>query len=108
MPALKKIPIQLEVDCGAVSYGNLLTPDEVEAVDHSLVTFTTGSTGMPKLLMRKHDFILNQCKAIDIGKRELDPRWNPANDVSLTNLPVFLLETLKVCHHSNHTLSHVQ
>ena len=73
-----------------------MSPLEVESVDHALVTFTTGSTGMPKMLMRKHEFLMNQSKALYSSKTLIDPLYSPSEDVEFTNLPVFLLDCLKV------------
>ena len=72
---------------------------EVEPVEHALVTFTTGSTGMPKLLLRKHSFLLNQSQALSMAyelviKKELDLEEEEA--VYCTNLPVFPLHFMKV------------
>ena len=60
LPSLKSIPIHVEVSDLSLpsSTKELLDPFEVETVEHALVTFTTGSTGMPKLLLRKHRFVL--------------------------------------------------
>ena len=57
LPSLGAIPTGLEVgglELPSVSSQELVEPSEAEVVDHALVTFTTGSTGMPKLMMRKH------------------------------------------------------
>ncbi len=72
---------------------------EVEAVEHALVTFTTGSTGMPKLLLRKHSFLSNQSHALSMSydlvvKKELELEEEEA--VYCTNLPVFPLHFMKV------------
>lgn len=74
-----------------------MKPDDVVEVDTALITFTTGSTGMPKLLLRKHQFIINQSKAISmtfstiISSKEEDCTF-------LTNLNVFGLHFLRVSH----------
>ena len=77
----------------------LYDPMEVEAVDHALVTFTTGSTGMPKLLLRKHIFLMNQTHSLTMSfdlvvKKELDMEEEDA--VFCTNLAVFPLHHIKV------------
>ena len=34
----------------------LVEPEDCVPVEHCLVTFTTGSTGMPKLMLRRHRY----------------------------------------------------
>ena len=72
---------------------------EAEPVEHALVTFTTGSTGMPKLLLRKHSFLTNQSQALSMSfdmviKKELEMEEEDA--VFCTNLSVFPLHFLRV------------
>ena len=62
VPAFRQIPIYLEIR--SIPNQPLMKPEDAMPVEHALVTFTTGSTGMPKLLMRKHEFLLKQSKAI--------------------------------------------
>ena len=59
------------------------TPDTT-----ALITFTTGSTGMPKAAKRTHDFLLEQHYIL---KKHLKPQ---ENDVDLASLPVFVLHNL--------------
>ncbi len=63
-------------------------PADVGADDPALVTFTSGSTGLPKAAVRTHGFLLAQhrslSKALDFGDGEVD----------LITLPVFVLANL--------------
>ncbi|XP_064406005.1 olefin beta-lactone synthetase-like [Halichondria panicea] len=101
LPSLSLIPTHLEVGDLTLptTSHELFDPSEVIPVDHALVTFTTGSTGMPKLLLRKHSFVLKQFQAISISyetviKSEIGLEEKDA--VFITNLPVFPLHFLNV------------
>lgn len=59
------------------------TPDTT-----ALITFTTGSTGLPKAAKRTHEFLLEQHYVL---KKHLSPQ---IDDVDLTSLPVFVLHNL--------------
>jgi len=59
------------------------TPDTT-----ALITFTTGSTGLPKAAKRTHEFLLEQHYVL---KKHLVPQ---ENDVDLASLPVFVLHNL--------------
>ena len=59
------------------------TPDTT-----ALITFTTGSTGIPKAAKRTHDFLLEQHYVL---KKHLNPK---ENDIDLTSLPIFVLHNL--------------
>ena len=59
------------------------TPDTT-----ALITFTTGSTGLPKAAKRTHEFLLEQHYVL---KKHLEPQ---ENDVDLASLPVFVLHNL--------------
>lgn len=59
------------------------TPDTT-----ALITFTTGSTGLPKATKRTHEFLLEQHYIL---KKHLKPQ---ENDVDLASLPVFVLHNL--------------
>ncbi len=101
LPSLQKVQGHLEVgnlDLSDTSR-ELFAPEEVEAVEKALATFTTGSTGMPKLLIRRHSFIMNQSKSLTMtfeltAKKELDK--DEEDLIVCTNLPVFPLHYLKV------------
>lgn len=102
IPSLRGIPLKVEFDRKLFIYEPVggvhtyLSPLEVESVDHALITFTTGSTGMPKLLLRKHEFLMNQSKALSHSKLLMDPLYDPTQDTQFTNLPVFQLDALKM------------
>lgn len=54
----------------------------------ALITFTTGSTGLPKAAKRTHEFLIEQHKVL---KKHLSPN---SDDVDMTSLPVFVLHNL--------------
>lgn len=54
----------------------------------ALITFTTGSTGLPKAAKRTHEFLIEQHHVL---KKHLAPN---TDDVDLTSLPVFVLHNL--------------
>lgn len=60
----------------------------VAAAAPALVTFTSGSTGIPKVAVRSHGFLLAQH---DVLARSLDLR---PGDVDLSTLPIFVLANL--------------
>lgn len=62
---------------------------EVQEMDTALITFTTGSTGLPKAANRTHDFLRAQLDA-------LRPIIPPAPEVSLTLLPIVVLLNLAI------------
>ena len=95
LPALRQIPILMEV--GDLPSHELLAPELVVPAEEALITFTTGSTGMPKLLARKHSFILNQSHALSTFYKQSDEiKLEEGTSVFATNLPVFPLHHLKV------------
>jgi len=77
----------------------LFSAEEVEPAENALATFTTGSTGMPKLLLRRHSFLLNQSRSLSMSyelmcKEEAEME---EQDIAIcSNLPVFPLHYLKV------------
>ncbi len=101
LPSIRSTPLHLELadlELPSVSQ-ELFEPAEVEPVDHALVTFTTGSTGMPKLLLRKHSFLINQSRALSILYDEtVRKEYNMEEEdaVFCTNLAVFPLHFIKV------------
>lgn len=54
----------------------------------ALITFTTGSTGLPKAAKRTHKFLLEQHYVL---KKHLAP---DINDIDLASLPIFVLHNL--------------
>jgi olefin beta-lactone synthetase len=115
-PSLRRIPIRLvagrgplaleRARLGAVARGRargspesrespgspgrpgLATPAVVQADDHALITFTTGSTGRPKAAARSHAFLQAQhrvlARHLALGE----------HDVDMPTLPVFVLNNL--------------
>ena len=94
--ALRRIPIKASIGCwvpGArrwpgrwrndASAANLAQPE-----DAALVTFTSGSTGVPKAALRTHRFLLAQHRALE-SSIALE-----AGEVDLATLPVFVLANL--------------
>lgn len=73
----------------------LMEPSDVVEVENALITFTTGSTGMPKLLLRKHEFIMNQSKALSITFNSIIAS-KEEDCTFMTNLNVFGLHFLMV------------
>jgi acyl-CoA synthetase (AMP-forming)/AMP-acid ligase II len=65
-------------------YQSFPTPPEHPA----LITFTSGSTGLPKAISRSHGFLINQHQAI---KSSIPTK---PDEVELNTLPVFILSNL--------------
>lgn len=87
-PELRKIPLRLGLKYK--SSEDLLVVPTTYKDDTALITFTTGSTGIPKAAKRTHGFLRVQ---FDVLQEELSP--NPY-DVSMTTLPIVLLINLGV------------
>lgn len=71
--------------------GSIGLPQGIEDVsaDHpALITFTSGSTGNPKAIVRTHGFLLNQQRVLASSLP------GSKSDVELTTLPVFVLSAL--------------
>lgn len=89
VPALWSVP---RVCAETAGLGNETEPPEPpEPVDDSapaLVTFTSGSTGVPKAAVRTHGFLLTQNRVLGSA---IDLR---AGEVDLVTLPVFALANL--------------
>ena len=84
---LRRIPIQLGpyLRQGSKQQVPLY---QTNAEDTALITFTTGSTGIPKAADRTHEFLHEQFKAL---KKEIDPR---SSDIAMPVLPIVLLMNL--------------
>jgi len=65
-----------------------IRPVEMEDGDPALVTFTSGSTGVPKAAVRSHGFLLAQHRALSRALAFED------GEVDLITLPVFVLANL--------------
>jgi acyl-CoA synthetase (AMP-forming)/AMP-acid ligase II len=85
---LKKIQIR-----SGTHYSKTSTPLKIEATyenDEALITFTTGSTGIPKAARRTHGFLQEQFKALI---ETINPQ---PDDVDMPVLPIVLLMNLGV------------
>lgn len=81
-----------KINCisGLENFKGKLEPEIQKAskTDTALITFTTGSTGLPKAAKRTHDFLLQQHYVL---KKHL--KTSP-EDIDLTSLPIFVLHNL--------------
>ena len=84
---LRKIPIHLNLKYSKEKSANLI---EVESSETALITFTTGSTGIPKAAKRTHEFLAAQFHALI---KVLEPQ---PTDVDMPVLPIVLLINLGV------------
>ena len=70
------------------SSGKPVDIEKVDAEHPAILTFTSGTTGVPKIAVRTHGFLINQynvlCKHIDFNENHID----------LGTLPVFTLANL--------------
>jgi acyl-CoA synthetase (AMP-forming)/AMP-acid ligase II len=96
-PALRRVPRKFVLGWPAVGANALSAvsclPPYAQVVDCSaatpaLLTFTTGSTGLPKAAVRSHGFLTTQHRILD---RSLELR---AGNVDLATLPIVLLANL--------------
>lgn len=97
VPALRRIPRQfstsglvpgasrLPLDVGA---GEALPIAEVPDAQAALISFTSGTTGQPKAVLRSHGFLLEQHRVIDRHQQ------GGAGTSSLTLFPAFVLSSL--------------
>jgi acyl-CoA synthetase (AMP-forming)/AMP-acid ligase II len=98
-PALRAIPLRLTVGDGLPIPGahplrlNADRPQHQEISplaqdDPALITFTSGSTGLPRALVRSHGFLLEQHRAL---ARELDLQ---PDQIDLATMPIVTLANL--------------
>jgi acyl-CoA synthetase (AMP-forming)/AMP-acid ligase II len=95
-PALRRIPIKAGIGCwlpGTKRWSGRWQngPFEeslAESADPALVTFTSGTTGVPKAALRTHQFLLAQHRALE-SSIALWP-----GEIDLATLPVFVLANL--------------
>lgn len=84
---LRQIPIKLSMSKRKQA---LVSPLDVEPSQTALITFTTGSIGVPKAADRSHEFLKEQFDALI---HEIDP--NPA-DIDMSVLPIVLFVNLGI------------
>jgi acyl-CoA synthetase (AMP-forming)/AMP-acid ligase II len=83
--------IRLKLDTQQLVSGTHQTEREIQNLDGehpALITFTSGSTGNPKAIVRTHEFLLQQQKVL------ASTLPGQKCDVELTTLPVFVLSAL--------------
>jgi len=81
------LPGSLHLSLGARG-SELETIAAVDQTTPALITFTSGSTGLPKGALRTHGFLLAQHRALESSLHHI------AGTVDLTTLPVFVLSNL--------------
>ena len=86
-PEIRKIPIKLTMRFQA---DNGFFLSDTEPQDPALITFTTGSTGIPKAALRTHGFLLEQFRALE------DKIQAHHSDVDMSVLPIVLLINLGI------------
>ncbi len=87
--ALRRIPVRLFPWFGRRERGEAVGVGvDCVADDPALVTFTTGSTGVPKAALRTCGFLLAQHRALKVALGLRD------DDVDLATLPIFALNNL--------------
>lgn len=88
--ALRRIPVRLPTCFGCLSQlrKTSFSPAECLSGDPALITFTTGSTGIPKAALRTCGFLLAQHHAL-AASLDIQP-----GDVDLATLPIFALNNL--------------
>lgn len=84
---IRRIPIKLGL---SYATGSTAAMCRTSRTDAALVTFTTGSTGIPKAALRTHGFLYEQFRAL-----EAEIQAKPA-DVDMSVLPIILLINLAI------------
>ncbi|GAB4143467.1 MAG: olefin beta-lactone synthetase OleC [Bacteroidia bacterium] len=85
---LRKIPVWLSPDFITKKTAETVQPDDTDDSETALITFTTGSTGIPKAANRTHGFLHEQFNAL---KDKIQPR---DHEVDMPVLPIVLLLNL--------------
>lgn len=86
LPELWRVPIRLDAAGGAAG-GEFVHPAEA---DHpALISFTSGSTGLPKAILRSHGFLAAQNACVAELLRSDDP-----GQTDLVAFPVFVIANL--------------
>src|SRR5215469_8366348 len=97
VPALRRIPRTFVTGAhlpGAIAWSSAqaLEPHEdiypAEPETSALLTFTSGSTGQPKAVLRTHGFLLAQHRVLEKASA-----WQ-SGEMSLTTMPIFVLANL--------------
>ncbi len=89
VPSLRKIPISLPVQFPSHATAVTDTPSaEVNGKHPALITFTTGSTGIPKAANRTHGYLRSQHEVL---KSHLSLSQK---DIDLVTLPIFVFNNL--------------
>lgn len=83
---LRRLSIRLSTNFSSQTYEE--HPFSVDAEETALITFTTGSTGVPKAADRSHGFLQAQFEAL---KTEINPQ---PGEVAMPILPIVLLINL--------------
>jgi olefin beta-lactone synthetase len=95
-PAVRRVPRRASIG-GAVPFAHRLRRRDAVTADPvadcpadapALITFTSGSTGEPKAVVRTHGFLVAQHRVL------AESLSLTAGDIDLTTLPVFLLANL--------------
>lgn len=84
---IRQIPIKLGLSHSTKTKGEVC---QTQSEDAALITFTTGSTGVPKAALRTHKFLHEQFKALE---EEVAAR---PSDVDMSVLPIILLINLAI------------
>lgn len=89
-PSLRRVPIRLGTSLPRTSNDTSIPMAMVDPDEVALITFTTGSTGIPKAAKRTHRFLHAQFQAL------IDTLSPQAWEVDVTILPIVLLLNLGV------------